>query len=63
MQNGAMIDMRDAHVRHFLALGREAQAAAVRRLAAFGHSVATIASATGLAPEAIRRILEGGHEF
>ncbi|MGA7540620.1 MAG: hypothetical protein WBW93_17825 [Steroidobacteraceae bacterium] len=45
-------------LRHFLALGREAQAGAVRRMAAVGHSPTTIAAATRLSEEQIRQILE-----
>jgi hypothetical protein len=44
---------------HFLALGREAQAGAVRRMATAGHSVATITAATRLSEEQIREILDG----
>jgi hypothetical protein len=46
-------------LRHFLALGREAQARAIRRMAAAGNSVATIAAATRLSLEQIQRIQEG----
>ncbi|MGH7106802.1 MAG: hypothetical protein ACREFT_09865 [Acetobacteraceae bacterium] len=42
---------------HFLVLGRDAQDAAVRRLAAVGHSIRTIATATRLSEEQIQRIL------
>jgi hypothetical protein len=45
-------------LRHFLALGHEAQAGAIRRMAAAGHSAATIAAATKLSEEQIRGVLE-----
>lgn len=44
-------------LRHFLALGREAQAGAIRRMAVAGHSIATIAAATRLSAEQIERVL------
>ena len=47
----------DARMRHFHALDRSAQEAAVRRLHAAGHSDHGIARATGLAVEQIRRVL------
>lgn len=42
---------------HFTTLDTDAKAAAIRRLAATGQSATTIAAATGLAVEMIRRIL------
>lgn len=44
-------------LRHFAALDREQQAQAIQRLAATGYGDNTIASATGLSVEMIRRIL------
>jgi hypothetical protein len=43
---------------HFNTLSPEERAAAIRRLAAAGQHVETIARATGLSVEAIRRLLE-----
>ncbi|MGB6488765.1 MAG: hypothetical protein WBE91_17935 [Steroidobacteraceae bacterium] len=45
-------------MRHFRTLDRAQQSAAIRRLAAAGQSEHTIAAATGLAVEQIRRLLE-----
>lgn len=45
-------------MRHFRTLDRAQQAAAIRRLATAGQSEHTIAAATGLAVEQIRRLLE-----
>lgn len=42
---------------HFANLSREQQADAIRRLAILGHSEATIAQATGLSVDQIRRAL------
>lgn len=42
---------------HFTTLDRDQKAQAIRRLAAIGQSEYTIASATGLAVEFIRRVL------
>jgi hypothetical protein len=44
---------------HFQHLGCDAQATAVRRLAACGFSDGAIAAKTGLAKEDVRRILGG----
>jgi DNA invertase Pin-like site-specific DNA recombinase len=43
---------------YFVLLEPERQAEAIRRLAVMGQSVQTIASATGLAVEAVRRVLD-----
>lgn len=54
----ALTGMTDVdRMRHFHCLTREQQAEAVRRLRACGHTEHTIASATGLAVEQIRRVL------
>jgi hypothetical protein len=42
---------------HFHALDREEQTKTIRRLAAAGHGEHTIAQATGLSVEQIRRVL------
>jgi hypothetical protein len=42
---------------HFLLLPADQQREAIRRLAALGHGEHTISAATGLAPDAIRRVL------
>jgi DNA invertase Pin-like site-specific DNA recombinase len=42
---------------HFTVLSREEQASAIRRLAATGQGEHTIARATGLSVEQVRRIL------
>jgi hypothetical protein len=47
----------DASMTHFQALDRAAQEAAVRCLAALGHSEHTIARATRLSVEMIQRVL------
>lgn len=54
----AIPSAEQTRIRHFLALGQEAQAGAIRRMAAAGHSTATIAAATRLSEEQIRRVLE-----
>lgn len=46
-----------ARMRHFQALDRDQQAQAIRRLAATGQGERTIAQATGLTIEMVRRIL------
>lgn len=48
----------EARMRHFLTLNREAQIGTIRRLAAAGHSSATIAAATRLSEEQIRSLLK-----
>jgi hypothetical protein len=45
-------------MQHFHTLHRDAQEAAIRRLAAAGYSEHAIASATQLSVEQIRRVLE-----
>lgn len=50
---------QDAHMRHFNSLPYQEQLAAIRRLAATGQSERTIAAATALSVEMIRRVLEG----
>ena len=42
---------------HFTVLSQAEQAAAIRRLAAAGHGIHTIAHATGLSVEIVRRVL------
>jgi hypothetical protein len=49
--------MRQRELRHFLLLDHDQQAQAVRRLAASGLRDYTIATATGLTVEQVRRIL------
>jgi DNA invertase Pin-like site-specific DNA recombinase len=44
-------------MRHFAALDREQQAQAIRRLIAAGQSEHTIARATGLSVEMVRRVI------
>ncbi len=48
---------RERQLRHFQALDREQQAQAIRRLASSGQAESTIAAATALSVEQIRRIL------
>jgi DNA invertase Pin-like site-specific DNA recombinase len=48
---------RERQLRAFHELDRERQAMAIRRMAADGHGDDTIASATGLSREQVRRIL------
>lgn len=55
-------DTRETHFAHFLVLGREAQAGAIRRLATVGHSPQTIAAATRLSVEQVKRILEADRD-
>jgi hypothetical protein len=46
-----------SRIAHFLALNRNAQAGAIRRMAMAGNSLATIAAATRLSLEQIERVL------
>lgn len=48
---------RDRELHHFLLLDHEEQVAAIQRLARSGMGDYTIAAATGLSVEAIRRII------
>ena len=48
-----------ARMRHFHALDRQQQAEAICRLAASGQGEHTIARATGLSVELVRRVLAG----
>jgi hypothetical protein len=48
---------RERELKHFLLLDRDAQESAIRRLAASGMRDYTIAAATGLSVEQVRRIL------
>lgn len=48
---------RERELRHFLLLDRAQQAQAIKRLAFSGMRESTIAAATGLSVEAVRRIL------
>jgi hypothetical protein len=50
---------QDARTRYFHALPHEEQLAAIRRLSAAGQTERTIAAATALSVEMIRRVLEG----
>lgn len=50
---------QDARIRHFHALPHQEQLAAIRRLRASGQTEHTIAAATALSVEMIRRVLEG----
>jgi hypothetical protein len=50
--------MTDPSRMHFHAMPQAKQEAAIRRLAAAGQSAYTIAAATGLSVEQIRRVLE-----
>jgi DNA invertase Pin-like site-specific DNA recombinase len=49
--------LRDREMRHFLLLDRNQQAQAIRRLVASGMSGHTVATATGLSVEQVRRVL------
>jgi DNA invertase Pin-like site-specific DNA recombinase len=49
--------MRERELRHFLLLDREQQESAIRRLAAAGMPEYTIATATGLSVEQVRRVI------
>jgi DNA invertase Pin-like site-specific DNA recombinase len=49
--------MRERELRHFMLLDRTSQEAAIRRLIASGMPEHTIATATGLSVEQVRRIL------
>ena len=51
-------DPDQQRMQHFLTLDHQAQAAAIRRLAAAGQSVHVIAAATRLSVEAVTRLLE-----
>ncbi len=51
--------MRERELRHFLLLGPAQQREAIMRLAASGMSDTTIATATSLSVEQIRRVLAG----
>lgn len=48
---------RGDRMRHYATLSRDEQEAAIRQLARDGHADHTIAHATGLAVEQVRRIL------
>jgi hypothetical protein len=50
-------DIERARMQHFRALEQDQQAQAIQRLALAGQSEQTIASATGLSVEMIRRVL------
>jgi hypothetical protein len=54
---GGALDTAALARMHFHALDREQQAEAIRRLAAAGQGEHTIAHATGLSVEMIRRVL------
>jgi hypothetical protein len=54
---GGALDQAALSRLHFHALDREQQAAAIRRLADAGHGDHTIAQATGLSAEQIRRVV------
>jgi hypothetical protein len=54
---GGTLDTAALSRLHFNVLDKEAKAAAIRRLAATGQTDATIATATGLSIEMVRRIL------
>ena len=54
------VDSDEARMRHFHVLDHDAQAAAIRRMAAIGRTEYGIAAATGLSVEMVRRLL--GHE-
>jgi hypothetical protein len=56
-QNVSESAYREQRLRHFHQLDREQQCQAIQRLAASGHGDATIAQATALSVEQIRRIL------
>lgn len=53
----AVVMTRERELRHFLLLDRTEQEGAIRRLIASGMPEYTIATATGLSVEQIRRIL------
>ena len=57
----AVTASEDARMAAFHALGMEQQAEAIRRLAASGQGVHSIACATRLSVEAVLRVLEVGH--
>ena len=57
----AVTASEDARMAAFHALGVEEQAEAIRRLAASGQGVHSIACATRLSVEAVLRVLEVGH--
>ena len=57
MSIGGALDMAALARMHFHALDHDQQGQAIRRLAASGQSEHTIASATGLSVEMIRRVL------
>lgn len=50
-------DSDESRMRHFHTLSRSAQAEAIRRLSAVGQTEHTIARATGLSVEMVRRVL------
>ena len=52
-----LADCTDSRLRSFVTMNREQQAAAIRRMASEGRSDHTIATATRLSVEQIRRIL------
>ena len=57
MNIGGTLDMAALARLHFSTLTHEEKTAAIRRLAASGQGVYTIAAATGLSVEQVRRIL------
>jgi enhancing lycopene biosynthesis protein 2 len=57
MSIGGALDMAALARLHFTVLSRAEQEAAIRRLAAAGQGEHTIAHATGLSIEEIRRVL------
>jgi ABC-type phosphate/phosphonate transport system ATPase subunit len=59
MTAGGIHDTAAVARKHFYLLSQGEQAAAIRRLAASGLGAYTIARATGLSVEQIRRVLRG----
>jgi hypothetical protein len=57
MSGGGSLDMAALARLHFTTLSPAEQAAAIRRLAASGQGEHTIAHATGLSVEMVRRVL------
>jgi hypothetical protein len=53
----AMSRLRERELRHFLLLDQAQQVQAIRRLISSGMSECTVAAATGLSVEQIRRVL------
>jgi len=54
---GGRLDTSALRRLHFVTLSRDEQEAAIRRLAASGQGVATIAAATGLSIDQVQRVL------